>query len=193
MQVTGSQFIEWSMPVFGYYRCSRCRSINTFTIKLFDSSIGNASKVRSETNDREYKKLNKRRQKLMSNAKKGIYFMPYTFSGSCIKCGKKEKWQRTMNRPLGVMEYVLPPILVLLSFITGIKLWKLAVSAGVWCVIKLALFLIAKAASDECWDMEAESRPHFYETEYELNDALKSAHPGKEYLENKKIYGASFW
>ena len=61
-QVHKTTIYEWKLPVFGYYRCSYCGSLNTFTVRLFKSSLAVDFKLVQDGNDRQMQKLAKQRR-----------------------------------------------------------------------------------------------------------------------------------
>ena len=192
MQTYKNTFYEWDLHIFGYYRCSWCRGLNTFTVKLFKSSVTSGFRFGKEIHALKTEKLARQRQHLMENADKGIYYMPYVFSGRCANCGEREPWQKTMNRPLSLMTYAVPVTLVILCYATGVSLWKLAAALGSWAVLKLLEFLAARSASRRCRDIDEDCRPHFFRSGREMEDALRQACPNETYTENKKVFGAPF-
>ena len=183
-----------SLPIWGYYRCSKCGTLNAFKTAVSISQNSGyrwLSWLRSRGLEN---RLQKKRTKIIENAKKGVFYQPRRYAGRCANCKNVEFWQQLKSD-------ILTKIMVIAPFVCAAG-WLLLTAMGnrdiIWLLImspcSLVFFWIINRLYSVIQNAKGANTPkesmpsYFDDPKMMFTNANKVLRPGEKPLKNETIY-----
>lgn len=183
-----------SLPLWGYYRCSKCEALNCFKTVVSisqNSSYRWVSWLRSKGLET---RLRRKRSKVIENAKKENFYQPRRFTGRCVKCNHVEFWQQLKSDVLTKAMVLSPAVcvvgwLLLTAMNTRNIDWILIMAPCLFVFFWLACRLYSIIQNAKGKTVPKESMPSYFDDPKlmftQANNALKS---GEKPQKNETIH-----
>ena len=183
-----------SLPIWGYYRCSKCGTLNCFKTVVSisqNSSYRWVSWLRSRGLET---RLHRKRTQVIENAKKGIFYRPRRYTGRCAKCKNVELWQQLKSDILTKL-MLFSPIVCVVSWplLLAMRIRNpdlvLFMAPCLFVLFWIARYLYSIIQNTKAKSVQKDSLPSYFDDpKLMFSQANKALRPGEKPQKNETIY-----